>query len=237
VLLLCAVGGAACGRKADLVPEPQRFALACPGFEPAWPPPPSAPPVVLDGFRDLRFGRDTVGWALAPEDDIEVEDEADYPWWSELLTSIVHSMLGLDPDPLPLVAVPDGISVLRWDLTEELRRAGYRVLDAAREDSVPPAGPRLGGDIRRIESFYSPGRRSEGDSLVALLAIELFLRGESPVPQWRRRFEAVAAQPQGWQPERGDMEWLVGQAWCDLLAQVGEAFREREFSAAVAREQ
>jgi hypothetical protein len=136
-------------------------------------------------------------------------------------------------DPIPLIAVPDAVSVLRWDVAAVLGRAGFRVLDAVPPDGGSPGPPALGGELRRLEAFYKPKRSRERDAQVGWIAIDLDLRGESPVPLWRRRFEAqVEARPER-PPGRADVEWLVGQAWCDLLGQVEEAFREREFWDAV----
>ena len=230
-VVLLVTGAAACSREPELVPEPQQFALGCPERGPAWPPLPTAPLVVLGDVADLRLAGDTVGWAL-PTEDVEVEEE-EVSWWAELLDSLLRSMLGLEPEPMPLIAVPGAVRVTRWDVAEELRRAGYRVLDAATADSVPGELPELGGDLRRLEAFYAPNDREDGDSLAAWIGLELLLWREGPVPRWRRRFEAELIVRQDWQPERADLEGLVGRAWCDLLAQVGEAFREREFSEAV----
>lgn len=234
VLLLCALAGVGCGKKAELVPEPQRFALGCPDLAPGWPPDSAAPLVVLGGFADRRFRGDTVGWAR-PERKVyeEAEDEG---FLGSLVNSIWQHMLESWRDPVPLIAVPDALSVLRWDVAAVLRRAGFRVLDAAEVDSVPPGLPELGGDVRRLEAFYSRKRSREPDAQVGWIAIELDLRGESPVPRWRRRFESqVEARPDR-APERADVEWLVGRAWCDLLGQVEEAFRERAFREAVSGE-
>ncbi len=231
VLLLTALGGAACAKPAEVVPEPQQFALACPGLEAGWLPDPAAPLVVVGGFADRRFRGDTVGWARPERKEYdEVEDEG---FLESLLNSIWQNMRESWRDPIPLVAVPDAISVLRWDVAVVLGRAGFRVLDAAQGDSVPPGVPELGGEFRRLEAFYARKRSREPDAQVGWIAIELDLRGESPVPLWRRRFESqVEARPDR-APERADVEWLVGRAWCDLLGQVEEAFRERDFWGAV----
>lgn len=232
-LLLCALGAAACAKQAELVPEPQQFALGCPGFEPGWPPDTSAPRVVVGGFSDLRFTGDTVGWARPERKEYDEEDEG---FVGSLLTSIWQNMLESWRDPIPLIAVPDAISVLRWDVAAVLRRAGFRVLDAAQVDSVTPGLPELGGEFRRLEAFHTPNRSHERDAQVGWIAFELDLRGESPVPRWRRRFESqVEARPDR-APQRADVEWLVGQAWCDLLGQVEAAFRERAFWEAVSGE-
>lgn len=231
MLLLGLLGGLACAKQAELVPEPQQFALGCPGLEPGWSPDSVAPLVVLGGFADLRFRGDTVGWAR-PERK-EYDEEEDEGFLGSLVNSIWQNMLESWRDAIPLIAVPDAVSVLRWDVAAVLRRAGFRVLDAAQVDSVPPGLPELGGEFRRLEAFYKRKRSHERDAQVGWIAIELDLRGESPVPLWRRRFESqVEARPDR-APERADVEWLVGQAWCDLLGQVEEAFRERAFWSAV----
>ncbi len=231
VLLLCALGGAACAKQADLVPEPQQFALGCPGFEPGWPPDSLAPLVVLGRLADLRFRGDTVGWAR------QERKEEDEGFLGSVVNRIWQNMLESWRHPIPLIAVPGAVSVLRWDVAAVLRRSGLRALDAATVDSVPPGLPDLGGAFRRLEAFYTPNRSHERDAQVGWIAIELDLRGESPVPRWRRRFESQVEERPERAPERADVEWLVGQAWCDLLGQVEAAFREREFWEAVVGDQ
>jgi hypothetical protein len=234
VLLLCALGGVGCSKQPELVPAPQRFALGCPDLQSGWPPDSAAPLVVLGGLADLRFRGDTVGWAWPERREYEEGEEG---FWASLINGVWQDVMESLRDPIPLVAVPDARSVLRWDLAEVLRRAGFRVLDAAGADRVPPGLPRLEGDLGHLEAFYSPRRARRGDSLVTRVAIELSIRGESPIPRWRRRVEAEAEWRQDHRPDRADFEGLVGQAWCDLLGQVEEAFRGRDFSAAVAGEQ
>lgn len=232
---LVLLGGLACAKKAELVPEPQRFALGCPDLEAGWPPDSSAPRVVLGGFADLRFAADTVAWAQPPEEEDE-EGEEEEGFWESLANSIFQNILASLADPIPLIAVPDAISVLRWDVAAVLRRAGFGVVDAAQADSVPPGLPELDGDLRRVEAFHTAKRSYSGETLVASVAIELYLWGESPVPRWRRRFEAEVERKQRYRPERARVEEVMGGVWCDLLAQVEEAFRDREFSEAVSAE-
>ena len=230
LVALALVGGAGCARKPEVVPEPQRFALGCPDLVPGWPPDSTAPLVIVGGIADLRFGGDTVGWARPEPREYEEEDTG---FWESVLDDLFHGVLESLRDPIPLIAVPDAISVLRGDLGMVLERAGFRVVDPTALDSVPAGRPSLGGELRRLEAFRGPDRAPRGNSLVGMVAIELELRGGSPVPRWRRRFESEAEWKEEPAPKRADLESLVAVTWCDLLAQVEDAFRETDFSEAV----